>query len=312
MMRTARAFERIIGRAIRWLRVGAYCSSIAAAGGAIALVSARGYAGERARDLGRELAPFADLLRGAHEVSINGETVYLASAVTRDGVRQVLDRFEAHCREHGGGLEQELDRILESRGRALLPAQASALSRLGILRHETEDEGTLVCIAQRGDGGMRGMVGRMRDVLRTGDLGRLGDIRYVYARRADNGFSHVLTSFTEGTFRFRRVIAAEGSEAPEGEDPPNAPRPPDSLRLASMRIRGEPYAAQVYQSKRPAEQIVHFYEDELKRRDWHELGGFGQPMQVWQNSGVTMFVSITPGDGAGFDASRVSLVEAGR
>src|SRR5512138_2957294 len=73
---------RWIGTAMRWGRVALF-TAVVAAGLSFGYVGkVRGAAGERALKLGRELTQLGDLLGGAHRVSLNGENMYVASAVS--------------------------------------------------------------------------------------------------------------------------------------------------------------------------------------------------------------------------------------
>ena len=73
-----------------------------------------------------------------------------------------------------------------------------------------------------------GIAGDRRTAAVARHLGRLGDLRYVYARALEGGRSHVVTVWTEGSIRLDRLFPT-GGDAP-GEDPPALPRPPGLAR----------------------------------------------------------------------------------
>lgn len=296
---SARAF-RWIGRAIRTFRVATFTGVVTCGVlfGWIGVV--RGAAEQRATELGHELAALMDLVGGAHTVRINGETVYIASAVTDESPKTVLDRFEAHCLEKTGGLKEQFDAFPNEAKERLQKEMPEAWAlRMGILRDEKPDgsEGTVMCIAQESRGGIDGFLQRLRAFESSGELSELGSFRHAYVRRTEKGGSHVLTSFTQGHFDIRKLFSEdEASESPAGVDPPNTPRPPSSFRLLSATIDDEPFGVQIFKTTEDLETIGAFYDQELPKHDWQRMAGhLDVGGQIWQRNGVTMIVSMLPG-----------------
>ena len=85
----------------------------------------------------------------ANRVRLNGEQVFVASAMVDDAPQAVLDRFEGECRSHAGGIAEELQRLAES---ARLPqAKDEGLPGIGVIRKDGEHRGAVACLARDGD-----------------------------------------------------------------------------------------------------------------------------------------------------------------
>jgi hypothetical protein len=252
---------------------------------------ARASAAEQAVVFGRDLAQFADVLSGAHRVVINGEVVYVATALSDQDVPTLLDRFQTYCDTRNGDVPRDFaQKAPEEAKRIRQTLGDDWLDHWGVIRDEQGGEGTVMCIAQHDGGGVAGMTEKIRRFIGTGDLHAVGDFRYVYARRAEAGRTQVFTSFTEGPFDVRRVLG-RGDAEPPGNDPPDVPRPPDSRRLLSSTVDDSPYALQVFATPRPVDEVLAFYDRELPQRGWARL--VGNPVLqagVWQRQGVTMVV----------------------
>ena len=52
----------------------------------------------------RRFSKVADLLQETTEVRLNGERVWVATAVSSEPVTAVLERFDTHCSAHPGAL----------------------------------------------------------------------------------------------------------------------------------------------------------------------------------------------------------------
>jgi hypothetical protein len=251
-------------------RASAFCAFVFALSAFVVARTVYGQVGESALSFGRDLVPFADLLAGAHTVRINGETMYLASAVSDESKGQLLDRFEGACREQSGGLFEEFDKLPAAK-KEELQRRAPILwgLRFGAVRREDASEGLVMCVAQHGGGGIHAVFDRLTRLARTGELSDFGDLRYAYVRAMPTGKSHVLTTFTEGRFNLYRVLGRGGE--PPGVDPPGAPRMPGTRRVLSVSSDGAPYGVQSYQTDTPPDDVVAFYASELPKLGWKPM-----------------------------------------
>jgi hypothetical protein len=285
-------WRRAVRLVVQSARAAAFCAICLAVGLLLASHSVAGQLEEKGLSLGRDLLPLSDLLEGTHKVYFNGETIYLASTVTTQDKGAVLDRFEATCREHSGGLIEEFDRLPAAKKKQYSEKAPLMWSlRFGMVRRENKDEGLVMCFAQKDGGGLRAVVQRLGEVAKTGELGALGNLRYAYVKRTEKGGSHVLTTFTEGKFNLFRALG-RGAEAP-GQDPPGVPRPPGSRRMLSVSADGAPYGVQSYQTDQKAADVVAFYRNTLAQAGWQRAVADDDVFNtaIYQRGGVMLTVS---------------------
>ena len=281
----------------KMLRVSAYAGFLLTLLLLLGAWKVREEVGVRGLAVGRELSRFADLLSGTRRITLNGESIYVASALSNSSPREILDRFEQHCREHTGGLAEQFDAWpADVREEIAKRAPAAWDQRLGIVREERSDESSIVCVDRRDGNGLADTVERLQAFAKTGDVGQLGNLRYVYVRPTENGKSQVLTTLTEGSFNLYKILG-EGLAEPAGSDPRDAPRPVGSTRRISAEIGDGMYGAYVFSSAESAGEIGKFYGTALPQRGWLQLvdGGEGTA-EVWQRDGVTMVVTAAPED----------------
>jgi hypothetical protein len=273
-------------------RAAAFCAFVFALSALVATRAVYGQVGESALSLGRDLVPFADLLYGAHTVRINGETMYLASAVSDESKGKLLDRFEAACREQSGGLFEEFDALPAAKKDELRRRAPDLWSlRFGAVRREDASEGLVMCVAQHGGSGMHDVIDRLTRLARTGELSELGNLRYAYVRATPTGRSHVLTTFTEGRFNLYRVLGRGGE--PPGVDPPGAPRMPGTVRVLSVSSDGAPYGVQSYQTDTAPGDVVAYYASELPKLGWKPMIADDKIYNtaIYERGGMVMSVS---------------------
>ena len=218
------------------------------------------------------LAELGPELIGPPEVaSINGQRMSLASKSTPESVEAVLGRFRGYCRERSGGLTKELER---------LPGYVTASKQLpeairdpaSWLRSEERQEdgkvGQLACIARAEGGGLSSLWDSVLSFVDSGDVGQLGDMRYVIARRDEkSGLTHVLAMWTEGSFNVLKMFPARG-DAP-GSDPARVPRPPASRRVFSARIEGYEHSIRMYDSDATPEAVRDYYARLMRASGWN-------------------------------------------
>lgn len=293
-------------RLLGLLRVAIYVVVVSLVLGALAARSAWGDLKETSLVLGRELAQFGDVLGQSNRVRINGETVYVSSALTDQPVATLLDRFERACREHSGGLVEEFARLPEAvqEERAeKLPGRGSS----GVMRHGNDDEGVVACLAQEGQEGAAGLKRRLEQFVSTGDLAVVGNLRYVYAKRTDKGRTHVLAAWTDGSLRVFNIVPMDGAEPP-GTDPPQVPRPGGATRLLSAEVEGAPHGVHIYDVAQRSEQVLRDYDEQMPKQGWTPIPvvALKQPMmRAFQRPGVELMIMAHPQG----DRTFVSLVE---
>lgn len=286
-------------------RVLVFCifASLIIAGASIR--SAYGDFKDSAMIMGRQLATFGDVEGRISRVQLNGEPIYLTSAVTRATAHDVLDRFEALCREHAGGMDKMFERLPENLKNDFVAADGTA--GVGIIRNEQGSEGMIACLAQEPLEGWDNLLTRLKQTVDTGDLSKVGDLRYVYVNENGEGRTHVVTVWTDGPFNLFNVAPMNGEEAP-GSDSPNAPRPQDAIRLLSATVEGAPYAVRIYDSSAPQREVLALYDESMPARGWKPIPHVSDDLphgRGFTRDGVDMLVLAFEEK----DRSYVSVVE---
>lgn len=250
------------------LRVGAYLFVISLVGAGLAARSAWGSASEQALVTGRQLVKLGEFTKDSERLMLNGQALNMASATTDLSVAQVLDRFEAICKEEGAIPRdmREVKTLLDD------PALAKQAERLnyGILRQTSAGDGVVACTVKDASNKRRFWEG-MSAFADSWDLSEIGHLRYAYARRLESGRTHVLTAWTDGSFKLNAMFPpTDGVDAP-GADSPNVPRPPSSVRYLSAAADGRPHSIRVYESTATAKDVLSGYETQLTASGWERV-----------------------------------------
>lgn len=302
------------------LRVVTFLAALNLAFTASQLPSATASAEEHVKQGGlRLLEQLGPSLVGAPAVaSINGQRMSLGSKLTPLGVEEVLERFEQHCQQQSGGLREELGRLPAALAGAALPESLRDPSRWLSSRQMAADgkAGQLACIARPNDaGGLRGLYQSALAFAETGDVGKVGEARYIVARRDEaSGQTHVLAMWTEGSFDIPSMFPEQG-DVP-GSDPTGVPRPPAAKRVLSAEIAEHPYALRMYDSERSHAEVLDHYARGMRARGWrqHHLppndAGFdlNEHVSAYSRDGSALIVVVqqTPREKTG-----VTLIEMG-
>jgi hypothetical protein len=292
-------------RAAGAVRVSILVAIMGAISGAWFTSRAKAEASREGFRLGKDLAPLADLLDGQYEISLNGENLYLSNTTTKQSVTKVLDRFVAQCKTNGGAIADQMGDV--ARAWHLSPEETdSVLTNLSIVRDEADGEGVVLCFARNKE---QMAIDALREFAETQDLGALGKLRYVYARPEGEGATHIMTVWTEGSFRMAHLLReAEGRVA---EDVRIVPRPPQSRFVFDASIRQTPYGVRVYRSTTPVSDVSTYYDAEMGSRGWDiaKPPVAGGEVRGYLKEGVTVVVSTMRDDETG--DTLVSLVEMG-
>jgi len=290
------------------LRVAAFSFVVSTAIGLLAMRSAYGDIKESALIVGRQLVQFQDLVGRSHRVRLNGEPLYVASAVTDQPVDTVLDRFEQDCEQNAGAMKElfeQLPEALQQDVRDKAPRNAG----IGIIRQDEHEEGYIACLAQRPGEDITTLSRRLQAFVETGDLAQVGDLRYAYAKRRDGASkTHVVTVWSEGPFKIGRIIPPDGTEPP-GADPAHAPRPIESVRMLSAEIDGAPYAVRLYDSRKTDKEVLAAYDAQMPQLGWQVIPYVADEVpysRAYSRDGVDMLVFAF----AEGDKSYVSIVES--
>lgn len=222
-------------------------------------------------DLGARLVQeLGDVVSEPQAIDVNGQTLWVASKATPLSVAEALDRFDAHCTSAARAPSTSLAPLQGvDEAPALEPANLG--QRALIRRSELPGRGgQLVCLAPRRPlSGFVDLGERLATLFATGELGSLGELRYVQARARAEGGSHVVSVWSAGAFNLFEALPRQG-DVP-GDDPESAPRPPESTRILSARIPGRAYAIRSYVSRRSAPELMAHYASEMPKLGWARL-----------------------------------------
>jgi hypothetical protein len=247
------------------LRAGGYLVVLSLGLGAFQLRAAHAEVRNRTVELGRQMYSLANATQqDVNKLSINGQPIWIGSSIAKDSVSDVLDRYEGECQknlaqpsENWRELAQKIDEKKEKK---------PALAGSGVMRGGGDAEGTVLCFT-KGENSKPTVREAFKSFVDTGELGALGNLRYVYAKQSERGRTVVLTAWTDDKFNLSDIVPKDGAEA-KGSDFAGIPRPPSANRLLSAQVEGTPFGANVYRSKQDPATIVGFYDDEMTKRGW--------------------------------------------
>lgn len=218
---------------------------------------------------GDALLRFADPARsdGPRVFLINGERIHGTSGSTEHSVGELLDWYEGVCLARDAEMTERAGEIA-----AANPEYAHARGMIDwspVLRREAGEEAGIVACLDLGEGRRSGAdileaYGRYEE---SRDLHELGDIRYLFARRAHGGRTQFVSIWTDGSFNVERAMPDEG-DAP-GDDLATVPRAPGARRVLSASELGRSDRYYHYAGSSMTEwELESFYAAELAANGW--------------------------------------------
>lgn len=234
--------------------------------------AARAQVNEGMERLARQLMPYAEqsAMHAPKRVFLNGQTIQLATGTTRDGVAAVLDWYETQCARTSGGVTRELARGDRGFSSAAFNAFWTSMGRrtgsFEVLREGDARGGYVACL-DMGRDDVRGdeLSARLRAFVDSGDLSRLGNMRYAYVQRGSSG-TRIVTVATDGRFDLLRMFPERG-DAP-GEDAPGLSRYPGMRRVLSAREEGVANSLGMYAVRAPLGEVREWYRRTLPTLGW--------------------------------------------
>jgi hypothetical protein len=220
-------------------------------------------------DLGARLVmTLGDVVSEPQAIAVNGQHLWVASKTTPLPVSDVLDRFDAHCMSAARGPSTGLA-PLEAPAAAVTAHESPSLEQRALIRRAELPGrgGQLACLAPNEPlSGFVDLGERLGALFASGQLGALGELRYVQARPRADGGSHVVSVWSAGAFNLFDALPRD-SDVP-GDDPDRAPRPPEATRILSASIPGRSYAIRSYVSQRSAADLAAYYASEMPKQGW--------------------------------------------
>jgi hypothetical protein len=247
------------------LRLTLYLGFLAVCSAAYLAHSVHAELGEQALSIGRELDRAPRQLPGTTTLRVNGQEMSLNSSVIGQPVDEVVDRFIKLCGKSSGGMRQDLAAAIASG--AKLPNS----EEFGMFRSERgQRDATAACVARGGSGGMKALVSDLGRALESGDLGALGQFRYVYARKARHGSgTHVISIWSHGSLKLAQMFPDRGDVT--GSDLVEGARPPASVRVLSAEGVNNTYQAVFYESREPVASALDGYGRALEQKGYKPM-----------------------------------------
>ena len=284
---------RARGIVARLVRVTAYATFLTLVLGVVAARTVHAHAERGALALGEKLLELSAGEENVHELSINGQQVFVASAQTSRGLAEVLDRFERSCDDHADGM---VDDLRDLAGALERPAQTSGFAGVGVLRDVRDGRGVVACFATGHSSDARDLAARLDRFATTTDLADLGHLRYVAARTLESGATQVVATWTSGPVKLSAMFPEHGDAA--GDDPAAAPRPAGT-RMLSARDRFAPYGVFLYASSGTPAAALAAYRTTMTAQHFVELPAIAErapEATAYERPGLDVFVTAQPMD----------------
>lgn len=290
-------------------RLFAYVTVVSAGVGLLAARSAWSDVKDSGLSLGHELGKMGDV-GSKRPLRLNGEPIFVASTTEDMPLHEVLDTAEERCRLDTAGMAREFENLSEA-VKTRLPAHLQEGSRrFGVVREERTSRGMVACLARpegEAKDGIAELSARLADFADSGDLSKLGHLRYIYAETTSSGRTHVVAAWTDGPFNIYHLAPPQGGDAP-GNDAREAPRPPKATRLLTADVEGVPYGVRIYDSSSSPDEVIALYDAEMAGRGWKPLYGVpgdGTSQRAFTRPGVDLMIFAQPDSGR----TTVSVIE---
>ncbi len=310
-MKTRSSGARAIASAIftqakKLSRLFAYLSFVSLVVALLAAKSAYSDVERAALGMGDELGRLGDV-GGRQTVRINGEPMYVASTTEDLELGAVLDRFEDYCKARSAGIAEGFAGLPEDVKTELGAEGARAAA--GVMRRVEGDRGFVGCLVRpegASEGSPDSIVARLGKFADTGDLASFGRLRYLYAKRAAKGRTHVVLAWSDESFRMSALVPPTDGDA-AGIDPKVAPRPPSTRRVFSAGVDGVPYGVYLYDAPAPAADVMQRYDAALLERGYTLVAKDPNDAnaRAYTHPHGDLWVTVSQGEGA----SVVSAVE---
>jgi len=248
-------------------------------------------------------APFLEdprNLEAPRPIKINGVKLWIATGNVAQSPEVVREWYQARYHAHGKAFD-----TLASWLKKVTPFERAG-ETLNQLTFGDDQYGGLVLL----DPGATidstpELIGRMRKLAETGDLGSLGQIRYVQWQRGKGGGTQVFTLTTDSKFPLGKLFAKAGDGDVDGSDVPGVPRPPGGRRILTMEEQGFPLKLRSYSTHGTVDELRGFYEREMARLGWHEdrvyerkVRAHGGSSMRFERNGEEVFIDVGVGQSA--------------
>lgn len=250
------------------LRLFAFAVVLGVAGLVLLLHRAHADVKRALRTLGQNMIVFYgedEPARPPRTLYLNGVSIKFVAGSTPHAVDKVLDFYEARCQARDGRFEE----LAELADAAVKIPTASGKLLDSTIRDEGDGKGFVACLDMGPDPvSVEELAARTQEFARTGDLGKIGRFRYIYAERGVKRTRFVAV-WSEGEMNVLGMFPATG-DAP-GADPRTLPRPPRGERKLTSWEEGFPQRLYVYETPTSPAELDHFYRATLPGGGWKLL-----------------------------------------
>lgn len=253
-------FMKALRNAPKFARVFGFMVCVYAVAMFFAARSAKAEVDEILLGLGAEMMHHPGATEGNNQtLRINGATLQVRASQIDEPMGDVLDYFEVRCQARDGQTAAQLEELIADAPSPLADLDTSMVDATE--RYESSHRGFVACLDQgeeRAD--HESLMLKIQSYLDTGNISDIGHMRYVYAERISDDESYFITIHSDSDLNVFEMFPSDG-DAP-GRDVEGIPRPPDSNRILSSWVEGEPYAMNLYTSseRTPEEFVAHFRE----------------------------------------------------
>lgn len=297
LLLVARSAKASLGkrRAVGAAKVLTYLGAVTASFGLVAAHKAHADVGGQALSLGRELATATEGLEGGYTAVLNGQRFQLGETTTDASVSQVLDAAESTCTASPGALDGLFAAVPEKgtvKGVGDYHLEGSI--RHGIVRNGTPKDGVVVCF--EGDPAKpRSTAAALAAFAASQDLGDLGKLRYVYAKREADGKTRVTVARTGEHFSLRAITEDGEKEGHDGA----VPRPEGARRLLTAELEGVSQTTNVYLSDAPVATVAAHYDTTLGKAGFVRVTppAADQTLRVFSKEGFEVIVAARKDEG---------------
>lgn len=253
------------------IRVFAYVSGVGVVCGALSIRAARAEVADQSLVVGRQMLELVGTKNNdVSHVSLNGQQMFLGSALAKDDVGTVLDRYEQHCKKNGAQSPESWQELSKNPVRqSETSAQTLEAFNTGVVRSGNEKEGTVICFV-RSSSSKTSVAEALKAFGQTGELGALGQLRYAYAKKTEQGNTHILTGWTLDKFNVSAFTPPETGDV-AGSDFPEMPRPENAQRVLSARVEGTPFGLNVYRSDVAPAKVAEQFDEAMTKAGWFTL-----------------------------------------
>jgi hypothetical protein len=245
------------------LRLTVFVAALAALLGYLDYRAARASVVDHLMGIGRRMAPYLDDARSTEaprQVRINGVPLLVAAGRTAHPPSFVKKWYTDRYASRGDGLDKF---AAELRARGALPP-GIALNQLSF---GGDQQGGVAALDFGDQPSVRTLRDRLIDFVKTGNLGEVGRLRYVWYEKTADGGTRFLTVWTDERFNLTHLMPLERRDA-DGKDIDGVPRYPGTVRVLSAEERGMPERLAVYDGPGSPEAAQLFYQARMQTLGW--------------------------------------------